>query len=113
MVTTITKFGRCFVPFAIIDGITTRKLIDFVTFAVAVANGVKKFFVMRSNHFMTINVNRKVGTYKEKSKLDSRFSEVYNRILAVFPSSFESRLRQHLGCCFVTIVTITSSNNDV
>ena len=61
IVTTITKFGRSFVPFAIIDGISARKLVDFIAVIVA-ANGVKKFFVIGSYHFMSSNVNRKVGT---------------------------------------------------
>ena len=61
IVTTITKFGRSFVPFAIIDGISARKLVDVVV-GIGAANGVKTFFVIGSYHFMSSNVNRKVGT---------------------------------------------------
>ena len=74
MVTAITKSIRHFPPLAIVDGISARKLVDFISVAgIGIADGVEKFFVVGSYHFMNSNANRKVGTYKEKIICTSHF----------------------------------------
>ena len=63
MVGTITKSVRHFPPLAIVNGISARKLVDLISVAgIGVSNGVEKFFVVGSYHFMASNVNRKVAT---------------------------------------------------
>lgn len=97
IVSTIPKPVRHFPPLTTVNGISARKLVDFISVAgIGIANGVEKFFVVGSYHFMSSNVNRKVRTYKKM--IFSFHAQISIFLtLTVFPAIFECRLRQHFG----------------